>query len=132
MCCYEHFFLFVRPNFPMDGPDMCRTDWLYVLSLYYLQVTYACHIQCNYSFWVTYLTAIFFETGAMGTPSKSQNSTMLSQGLLAKGQLISKCLFGVFNSPKKSTLGNIIHSSKIEFFGSFFVRTEDIKKTFRN
>ena len=44
-----------------------------------------------------------------------------------KGQLISKCLFGVFNSPKKErkqfNLG--YHSSKVEFFWSFFGRIED-------
>ena len=35
--CKSHFFfLFLLPDFPMDGPDMCRTDWLYVNSLYYI------------------------------------------------------------------------------------------------
>ena len=33
-----------------------------------------------------YLTAIFFETGAMSTPTKSPNPTILSQGGLASTQ----------------------------------------------
>ena len=36
---------------------------------------------------------------------------------IAKGQLILKCL---------------IHTSKVEFFRSFFGRIEETKKTFRN
>ena len=44
--------------------------------------------------------------------------------LTFKCQLISKCLFGVFNSLKKRTktirLEVTYHSSKVEFFGSFF------------
>ena len=39
--------------------------------------------------------------------------------ILAKGQLISKCLFGVFNSPKKQ-FDLRYHSSKVEFFYPFF------------
>ena len=52
----------------------------------------------------------------------------------AKGQLISKCHFGVFNSPKKrtKTIRLEVYSSKFEFFRSFFGRFEDTKKTFRN
>ena len=32
------------------------------------------------------LTAIYFETGAMAAPTKSQNSTVLGQGVLASTQ----------------------------------------------
>ena len=51
-----------------------------------------------------------------------------------KGQLISKCLFVIFNSPKKRTKNSSLLVWYIEsncfclFFGSF----EDIKKAFRN
>ena len=50
----------------------------------------------------------------------------------AKGQLISKCLFGVFNSPKieQKTIRLEFQSSKVKFFRSFFGRIEDTKKTF--
>ena len=53
-----------------------------------------------------------------------------------KGQLISKCLFGVFNSPikwsKKIQLEVITIIVKLNFFRSFFGGIEDTKKTFRN
>ena len=52
-----------------------------------------------------------------------------------KGQLISKCLFGVFNSPKKRTKTIQLQVPivvKSNFFRSFFGRIEDTKKTFRN
>ena len=45
---------------------------------------------------------------------------------ITKGQLISKCLFGVFNSSKKRTktirleVPLVYHSSKVEFFSFFF------------
>ena len=52
-----------------------------------------------------------------------------------KGQLISKCLLGIFNSPKKQTKKNQLYyygtSSRIVFV-RFFGRIEDTKKTFRN
>ena len=50
---------------------------------------------------------------------------------VVKGQLILKVLFGVFNSPKKKRTKTIrlkYHSSKVEFFCSFFGRIEDTKK----
>ena len=46
-----------------------------------------------------------------------------------KGQLISKCLFGVFNFLQK-TNKNKSHSSKIEFFCSFFGGNVGLKKSF--
>ena len=52
-----------------------------------------------------------------------------------KGQLISKCLFGVFNSPKKwtKTIGlKVPLIVKWIFFRLFRRRIEDTKKTFRN
>ena len=53
----------------------------------------------------------------------------------AKGQLISKCLFGVFNfsqktNVNKSTWGIILVKSI--FFRSFFGKIEDTKKSFWN
>ena len=53
-----------------------------------------------------------------------------------KGQLISKCLLGIFNSSKKRTkkvgLATIQWYLKSICFHSFFGRIEDTKKTFRN
>ena len=45
--------------------------------------------------------------------------------LNAKGQLISKCLFGVFNSPKNKQKQFDLrhHSSKVEFFSFVFWET---------
>ena len=47
-----------------------------------------------------------------------------------KGQLISKCLFGVFNFLQK-TNKNKSHSSKIEFLCSFFGGNVGLKKLFQ-
>ena len=56
--------------------------------------------------------------------------------VLNKGQLISKCLFSVFNASKKTKENNstwgTYHSSYVEFFRLFFGRIEDTKTTFRN
>ena len=51
-----------------------------------------------------------------------------------KGQLISKCLFGIFNSPKKRTkkFNFTTMVPQVDFFCSFFGRIEDTKKAFRN
>ena len=54
---------------------------------------------------------------------------------LPKGQLISKCLFGVFNffqkmNKNKSTWG-IVLCSKVEFIRSFFGRIHDLTICFR-
>ena len=48
----------------------------------------------------------------------------------AKGQLIWKCLFGAFNSPKneQKQFDLRYHSSKVKSFRSFFGRIEDTKK----
>ena len=51
-----------------------------------------------------------------------------------KGQLISKCLFGVFNFFQKTERNQVnlsYHSSKVEFAGSFFGRNAGLKKSFR-
>ena len=52
-----------------------------------------------------------------------------------KGQLISKCLFGFFNSPKKQTkkfdFTTMVYL-KSNCFRSYFGRIEETKKTFRN
>ena len=50
-----------------------------------------------------------------------------------KGQLISKCLFGIFNSPKKRTKNStlLLWYLKSNCFCSFFGRIEDTKRTFR-
>ena len=55
--------------------------------------------------------------------------------VISKGQLISTCLFGVFNFFKKrdknkSTWG-IRHHSRVECFRSFFGRIVGLKKSFR-
>ena len=53
----------------------------------------------------------------------------------AKGQLISKGLFGIHNSPKKrmKKFDSTTMVSQIEmFFVRFLGEFEDIKKTFRN
>ena len=49
---------------------------------------------------------------------------------LLKGQIISKCLFGVFNFFQK-TYENKSTSSKVEFICSFFGRNMGFKKSFR-
>ena len=49
---------------------------------------------------------------------------------MSKGQLISKCLFGVFNFLQE-TNENKSHSSKIEFIRSFFGGNVGLKKSFR-
>ena len=49
----------------------------------------------------------------------------------AKGQLISKCLFGVFNFFQK-TNKNMLHSNKNEFICSFFGRIHGLTICFRN
>ena len=48
----------------------------------------------------------------------------------AKGQLISKCLFGVFTFFQKMN-ENKLTSSKVEFVCSFFGRNVGLKKSFR-
>ena len=48
-----------------------------------------------------------------------------------KGQIISKCLFGVFNFFQK-TNKNTSHTSKNEFIHSFFGRIHDLTICFRN
>ena len=50
-----------------------------------------------------------------------------------KGQLISKFLFGAFNSPKEwtKTIWLEVHSSKVIFF-VLFGKIEDTKKLFQN
>ena len=47
-----------------------------------------------------------------------------------KGQLISKCLFGVFTFFQE-TNGNKVTSSKVQFVHSFFGRNVSLKKSFR-
>ena len=49
----------------------------------------------------------------------------------SKGQIISKCLFGVFNFFQK-TNENTSHSSKNEFIHSFFGRIHGLTVCFRN
>ena len=51
---------------------------------------------------------------------------------LGKGQLISKCLFGVFNSSKTRTKTIRLEVTRSNFFCSFFGRIEDTKKTLWN
>ena len=48
-----------------------------------------------------------------------------------KGQLISKCLFGVFNPPKKRTKTIQLEVINLNFFCSLFGRIEDGKKTYQ-
>ena len=50
--------------------------------------------------------------------------------LLFKGQIIKKCLFGVFNFFQKTN--EMSHSSKNEFICSFFGRIHDLTICFRN
>ena len=47
----------------------------------------------------------------------------------SNGQLISKCLFGVFNFLQK-TIENNSHGSKIEFVRSYFGGNVGLKKSF--
>ena len=55
---------------------------------------------------------------------------------LAKGQLISKGLFGILNSPKKRTkkiaFTTMIYTSDRLVYIHFLGEIEDTKKTFRN
>ena len=61
-----------------------------------------------------------------------QNSRGKTSKVAHKGQLVSKCLFGIFNSPKikrkKSTL--LLWYLKSNCFLSFFGKIEDTKNTF--
>ena len=52
----------------------------------------------------------------------------------SKGQLISKCLFSVFNSPKKQTwkFEFLPLPNGADIFRSFFGRIEKTQKPFRN
>ena len=54
--------------------------------------------------------------------------------LRTKGQLISKCLFDVFNSSKNELENHNFCRSLLgqKFFVHFFGRIEKTKKTFRN
>ena len=57
--------------------------------------------------------------------------TQIGHQKLTKGQLISKCLFVVFNFSQKNERKQVAlryHSSKVEFFCSFFGRIEDYQK----
>ena len=56
----------------------------------------------------------------------------LPKDLKTKGQLISKCFFGIFNSPKKRTKKStlLLWYLKSNCFRSFFGRIEDSKMTF--
>ena len=58
---------------------------------------------------------------------------MISNSISVKGQLISKCLFDVFNFFQK-TNGNMstsrFHSSEVEFDCLFFGRNIGLKKSF--
>ena len=49
----------------------------------------------------------------------------------AKGHLISKCLFGTFNSPKNRTK-KFDFTTMVPQVELVFLRIEDTKKTFRN
>jgi len=52
---------------------------------------------------------------------------------ITKGQLISKGLFGFFNSSKKRTKNFCPRlGQKLKFLSSFFGRIEDIKISFRD
>ena len=53
------------------------------------------------------------------------------RGHPTKGQIISKCFFGVFNFFQK-TNENTSHSSKNEFISSFFGRIQGLIICFRN
>ena len=57
-----------------------------------------------------------------------------SESWCSKGQLISKCLFGAFNSSKKRTknFGPSRLGQKFEFSRLFFGRIEDTKISFRD
>jgi hypothetical protein len=66
--------------------------------------------------------------------SSSQVEINFWQRHIGKGQLISKGLFGFFNSPKKRTK-NFCPSrlgQKLTFSSSFFGRIEDTKSSFRD
>ena len=52
---------------------------------------------------------------------KTQFNSSIEQMNLTKGQIISKCLFGVFNFFQKKKK-NMLHGSKNEFICSFFGR----------
>ena len=65
----------------------------------------------------------------------TQWDELFFQNPTSKGQLISKCLFGIFNSPKKSTKKNQLYyycTSSLIVFVRFFGRIENTKKIFRN
>ena len=74
-------------------------------------------------------------------PLESQFSQFTTQGLwevskstgVVKGQLISKCPFGIFNSPKKRTkkFSFTTMVTQVKLFSFVFGRI-DTKKTFRN
>ena len=80
-------------------------------------------------------TAKQYHQSQNGKKKKLQNQTDTKGGLISesftllqpKGQLITKCLFGVFNFLQK-TNENKSHSSKIEFVRSLFGGNVGLKK----
>ena len=68
------------------------------------------------------------------TPNRTQSKKLscCKQKNRTKGQLSSKCLFGVFNSPKKrkKQFDLRYHSSKVEFFVGFLGELKILKRHF--
>ena len=62
---------------------------------------------------------------------KTESIDYFEKIISTKGQIISKCLFGVFNFFKK-TNENSSHTSKNEFIRSFFGRIHGLTICFRN
>ena len=56
----------------------------------------------------------------------------MNRAIQKSGQLISKGIFGFFNSPKKRTKNLGSSSQKLTFSSSFFERIEDINISFRD
>ena len=60
-----------------------------------------------------------------------KNFVKMHASLLSKGQLISKCLFGVFNFLQKMNKNKLrFHSSKVKFVRLFFGGNDGLKKLF--
>ena len=77
----------------------------------------------------TNLWVIFISIPQSTTPLLFHYQKMyILTNIETKGQLISKCLFGIFNSPKKTN--ELLWYLKSNCFRSFFGRIEDTKKTF--
>ena len=131
----QAFYIINRPN----CLNICNTVYIRCSKEKMKQTTY---LKVSYSA-LPYTTGSFkpsYSSILLSTNYTSQLSLM-SLGKLGfqflkrtKAQIISKCLFGIFNSPKirTKTIRPEVPQCQSRIFLFVFGRIEDTKKTFRN